>query len=123
MAALEPALRTAQARGLLVNVQVIGDPGLPSADVARAVLAAVDSVLGALPPHQAMLTVLAAGQEAELYLTFSELPPASAGITSASLARFGRDLPTAAGWRAAVTPWEAGPGCVEISWRVSGWAG
>jgi hypothetical protein len=117
VARLEPALRAAHARGLLVNVQMIGDPGLPSPDVARAALAAVDGVLAALPPHQVMLTILAPGEEVELYLTFTEPPPASAGVTSASVTRFGRDLPAAAGWRAAVTPREAGPGCVEISWR------
>ncbi len=74
-AALEPALRAAAARGLLVSVQVIGDPGVPPPDVARAVLATVDAELGALPPHQVTLTVLAPGEEAELYLTFSEPAP------------------------------------------------
>ena len=50
------------ARGLPVTVQVIGDPGTPPPPVARAVLAAVDAVLSALPPHQVMLTVLASGR-------------------------------------------------------------
>jgi hypothetical protein len=113
VAALRPALRAAAARGLLVNVQVIGDPGVPPPDVARAVLATVDAVLGALPPHQVMLTVIAPGEEVELYLTFSAPRPATADVT-----RYGRDLPAAAGWHAAVTSQEAGPGCLEISWRA-----
>jgi hypothetical protein len=56
----------------MVNVQVIGDPGVPPPDVAREIGATVEAALGALPPHQVMLTVLAAGEEAELYLTSSE---------------------------------------------------
>jgi hypothetical protein len=115
VAGLGPALRAAGARGLLVSVQVIGHPVAPP-DVARAVLAAVDAVLGALPPHQVTLTVIAAGEEAELYLTFSEPPPAGV-MPDADVARYGRDLPAAAAWRAAVTSQEAGPGCLEISWR------
>jgi hypothetical protein len=112
VAALGPALRAAQARGLPVNVQVIGDPGVPSPDVARAVLAAVDGVLGVLAPAQAMLTVIAPGEGVELYLTFGG--PLPAGI---DVARYGRDLPAAAGWHAAATAQEGGPSCVEISWR------
>jgi hypothetical protein len=81
VAGLGPALRAAEARGLLVNVQVIGDPGVPPPDVAHAVLAAVDAVLGALPPHQVVLTVLASGEEAELYLTFSEPAPGCVEIS------------------------------------------
>ena len=68
----DPRCGPRERAGLLVNVQVIGDPGVPPPDVARAVLATVDAALGALPPHQVMLTVLAPGEEAELYLTFSE---------------------------------------------------
>ena len=112
VAALGPALRAAEARGLPVNVQVIGDPGVPSPDVARAVLATVDGVLGVLAPAQAMLTVIAPGEGVELYLTFGG--PLPAGI---DVARYGRDLPAAAGWHAAATAQEAGPSCVEISWR------
>jgi hypothetical protein len=112
MAVLQPAVQAAAGRGLLVNVQVIGDPGVPPPDVAHAVLATADAVLGALPPHQVMLTIVAAGEEAELYLTFSEPLRVSVDVT-----RYGRDLPAAAGWHAAVMVQEAGPGCVEVSWR------
>jgi hypothetical protein len=35
----------------------------------------VDTALRALPPQPVMLTVIAAGDEAELYLTFSEPAP------------------------------------------------
>ncbi|MGH3189253.1 MAG: hypothetical protein ACRDPY_19085 [Streptosporangiaceae bacterium] len=112
LAALQPALRVASARGLLVKVQVIGDPGVLSPGVARAAAAAVDSVLGGLPPHQVMLSVLACGDDSELYLTFSEplrVAPDVAG--------FGRDVPAAARWHAALTVEEDGAGCLEISWR------
>jgi hypothetical protein len=64
-AALEPALRAARERGLLVDVQLIGDAGTPSPQLARALLATVGAVLGALPPHQVTLTVLADGDEAD----------------------------------------------------------
>jgi hypothetical protein len=124
LARLQPALRAATARGLLVKVQVIGDPGVPSPEVAAAVLAAVDAVLSELPPHQVMLTVLASGDETELYLTFSEPLRATPDV-----ARFGPELPAAARWQAIVTAEEtraetgaetgagAGAGCLEISWR------
>ena len=87
-AGLEPTLRAARERGLLVDVQLIGDPGTPPPRLARAVLATVDAVLSALPPHQVTLTVLANvdemndrdlngadandpnGNDVELYLTF-----------------------------------------------------
>jgi hypothetical protein len=72
MSVLGPALRAARARRVMVNVQVIGDPGVPPPDVAREIGATVEAALGALPPHQVMLTVLAVGEEAELYLTSSE---------------------------------------------------
>jgi hypothetical protein len=81
VAALGPALRAAAARGLLVDVQVIGDPGVPPPDVAGDVLAAVDGVLGALPPHQVLLTVIAPGEDVELYLTFTEPAPGCVEIS------------------------------------------
>jgi hypothetical protein len=112
VAGLGPVLQAASARGLLVDLQVIGDPGLPAPEVARAVLAAVDAVLSALPPHQVMLTVLASGGEVELYLTFS----APLRVTP-DLALFGRDVPAAACWHATVTAEPTGTGCLEISWR------
>ena len=112
LARLEPALRVAGARGLLVKVQAIGDPGVPSPGVARAVLATVDAVLGELPPHQVMLTVLASGDDGELYLTFGEPLRVTPDVAS-----FGRDVPAAAHWRATLTVEENGTGCLEISWR------
>ena len=115
VAGLEPALRAARARGLPVTVQVIGDPGLRGRQVARAVLAAVDAVLSALPPHQVMLTVLASGDDVELYLTFSAPLRAAPDLT-----RFGLDLPAAARWHAACGATETGGGCLEVSWRKDG---
>jgi len=112
VAGLQPALHAAIGRGLLVDLQVIGDPGVPAPQVARAVLAATDAVLSALPPHQVMLTVLASGGEVELYLTFS----APLRVTP-DLAAFGREVPAAARWQASVTTEPAGTGCLEISWR------
>ena len=112
VAGLQPALQAASARGLLVNVQVIGDPGVPVPEVAHAVLAAVDAVISALRPHQVMLTVLASGGYVELYLTFSEPLRVSPDV-----ARFGRDVSAAACWHATVTADETGTGCLEISWR------
>jgi hypothetical protein len=79
----------------------------------------VDAVISALPPHQAphqvMLTVLAPGDDAELYLTFS------APLRAApNLARFGLDVPASAGWRACLSTTETGGGCLEVSWRTGG---
>jgi hypothetical protein len=112
VAGLQPALQTANARGLLVNVQVIGDPGVPAPEVVHAVLAAVEAVISALPSHQVMLTVLASGGDVELYLTFSEPLRVSPDV-----ARFGRDVSAAVCWHATVTAEETGTGCLEISWR------
>jgi hypothetical protein len=112
VAGLQPALQAARARGLLVNVQVIGDPGIPAPEVAHAVLATVDAVISALPSHQVMLTVLASGDDVELYLTFSEPLRVSPDV-----AQFGRDVSAAVCWHATVTAEETGTGCLEISWR------
>ena len=113
VAGLAPALQAARARGLLVDLQVIGDPGLPAPEVARAVLTAVDAALSALPPQQVMLTILASGGgEVELYLTFS-----APMRVIPDLALFGQDVPATAHWRATVTAEPAGTGCLEISWR------
>ena len=112
VAGLASALQAASARGLLVDLQVIGDPGPEAPEVARAVLAVVDAVLSALPPHQVMLTVLASGPDVELYLTFS----GSLRVTP-DLASFGRDVPAEARWHASVTAEPAGTGCLEIGWR------
>jgi hypothetical protein len=133
LAGLEPVLGAARQRGLLVDVQVVGDPGPPSREVAQATLAAVGTVLGALPPQPITLTVLAPSvlapsvlapsvlapsgldspgpaDRVELYLTFAQLPPAARApafppVTGSS------------GWRAALDVDEAGSGCLEIGWR------
>jgi hypothetical protein len=115
VATLQPTLRAAGARGLPVTVQLIGEAGTPPPLVARAVLATVDAVLGALPPHQAALTVLAAGDDIELYLTF-DAPLRSAP----DLTRLGRNVPAAARWHTALSVTETGGGFLELSWRKDG---
>jgi hypothetical protein len=115
LATLQPTLRAAGARGLPVTVQFIGDPGTPPPPVARAVLETVDAVLGALPPHQAVLTVLADGDDIELYLNFS-----APLRTTPDLTRVGNDVPAAARWQAALNVTETGAGFLEISWRRDG---
>jgi hypothetical protein len=115
LARLQSALRAAGTRGRPVTVQLIGDPGTPSPPVARAVLAAVDAVLSALPPDQAVLTVLAAEDDVELYLTFDAPLRATPDLT-----RFGRAVPAAACWRAALSTTEAGGGFLEVGWRKDG---
>jgi hypothetical protein len=128
LAGLEPALSAGRQRGLLVEVQVVGDPGLPSREVAQATLAAVGTVLGALPPQQVTLTVLAPAVLApavlapsvlvdarpadpvELYLTFDHLPPAARAPAFPPLS-------DSSGWRAALDVDDAGTGCLEIGWR------
>lgn len=115
VAGLAQTLRTAAARGVAVTVQLIGDRETPRPPVARAVLATVDAVLGALSPQQAVLTVLATGEGTELYLTFGEplrAPP--------DLAPFGLGVPAAACWHARVNTGETGGGYLEVSWRKDG---
>jgi hypothetical protein len=112
LAELEPSLRAAQARGLAVEVQVVGDPGHPVPEVAGAARAAVDSVMTVLPPHPVVLTVLASGSETELYVTFDRPPrliPDMAGL--------GRNVPATACWRATVDVHDTGAGCLEVRWR------
>jgi hypothetical protein len=115
MARLQSALRAAGTRGRPVTVQLIGDPGIPPPAVARAVLAAVGAVLSALPPDQAVLTVLAAEDDVELYLTFDAPLRAAPDLT-----RFGREVPAAAHWRAALSTTEADGGFLEVRWRKDG---
>jgi hypothetical protein len=112
VAALEPALRAAAARGVPVIVQQIGDPGTVRPAFARALLSAVDAVLGALAPQQVTLTVLACDDDVELYLTFGAPLP-----TVPDLTRLGQDVPAAAHWRARVSANLAGGGCLEVRWR------
>jgi hypothetical protein len=113
---LETALETARERGLLVTVQLVGDPGPAPPRLARAVLAAVGAVLRALPPQQVTLTVLGVGDDVELYLAF-DTPPTGPDLTQWPKEN---DLPTAARWRAAVNAAESGGGYLEISWRKGG---
>ncbi len=123
LAGLEPALSAARQRGLLIEVQVVGDPGLPSREVAQATLAAVGTVLGALPRQPVTLTVLAPSVLApsmlvnpgltdpvELYLTFDQLPPGARAPAFPPVTGSSR-------WRAALDVDEAGAGCLEVGWR------
>ena len=118
LATLGPALATARARDMPVEIQVVGDPGQPDRAVAQATLAAVHGVIQALPPQPAILTVLSAGDEVELYLTF-RLAPADLGPVRAELAGLaGRAGPgPAAEWRITLDAEPTGPGCLEVSWR------
>ena len=115
VARLEQALRDAAARGLPVTIQLIGDLGTPPPAIARAVQSTVDAVLRSLPPHQAVLTVLAAGDDIELYLIFSAPIRAAPDLT-----RFGLDVPAAARWHAELSATETGGGFLEVSWRKDG---
>ena len=128
LAGLEPALSAARQRGLQVEVQVVGDPGPASREVVQATLAAVGTVLGALPPQPVTLTVLAPSALApavlapsilvnpgpadpvELFLTFDQLPPAARAPSFPPVSG-------SSGWRAALDVDEAGSGCLEIGWR------
>jgi len=112
---LDEALRASAARGLPVTFQLIGDPGTPPPPVARAAAATVGAVLSALPPHQAVLTVLAADDDIELYLSFGEPLRAVPDLT-----RFGLGVPAAARWHAALSVTEPGGGFLEVSWRKDG---
>jgi hypothetical protein len=114
-AALEPILRASAARELPVTVQLIGDPGTPPPPVTQAALATVDAVLRALPPDQATLTVLASGDDVEIYLTFGAPPYATPDLT-----RFGVNLPAAVRWHAALHAAETDGGYLEVSWRKDG---
>jgi hypothetical protein len=114
-AGLERTLRAAAGRGLPVTIQVIGDPGTPAPAVARAVLGAVDAVLSALPPSESVLTVLAAGEDVELYLT------CSAPLRAVpDLARLGLAVPAASRWRAALSGADTSEGFLEVSWQKDG---
>ena len=112
LAGLAPALSAAEDRGLPVQVQVIGDPGIPAPEVAGATRAAVSDVVGALPPHPVVLTVLASEDEVELYLTFERPPPSPVDV--AGLRRL---VPATAGWQATVDIGDAGGGFLAVRWR------
>jgi hypothetical protein len=108
-------LRAARDRDVLVEVQVVGDPGEPGPEVAGAVLAAVARVLGVLRPAPVTLTILSSGDDAEVYLTFGGPQPAGSGLPD--LADLGCSLPAGVAWRAAVDVDETGTGCLELAWR------
>jgi signal transduction histidine kinase len=109
---LEPALNAAKARGLPVEVQVVGDPGDLMREVAGATLAAVDGVMRALPPHPVTLTVLASGDDVELYVTFDRPPRATPDV-----AELWRTVPATARWHAVVdVDDDTGAGCLEVRW-------
>src|SRR5260370_798443 len=114
LAELEPALRAAQARGLPVEVQVVGDPGDPVREVAGAALAAVDSIMAVLPRHPVVLTVLGSGSETELYVTFDRPPRATPDV-----AALGRNVPALARWCASVDVSDTGAGCLHVRWRYA----
>ena len=101
-AALEPVLADARERGLVVTVQLVGDPGPTPPALARATVATVGAVLAALPPQPVTLTVLAVGDEAELYLAFAVPPPAGFDLPPAASfdarAAVGSEPPRAAGF-------------------------
>jgi hypothetical protein len=111
LAELEPALSAARARGLPVEVQVVGDPGRPMREVAGATLAAVDGVMSALPPQPVTLTVLASGDDVELYMTF-DVPP----LAALDMAELRLTVPASAHWHAAVDVDDTGAGCLEVRW-------
>jgi hypothetical protein len=62
-----------------------------------------------------VLTVLAAGEDVEMYLTFSARLRAAPDRS-----RLGLDPPPAARWQAALSTTESGEGFLEISWRKEG---
>jgi hypothetical protein len=109
---LEPALRAAGARGILVDVQRIGEPPAPVPAVATAIIATVDSLLGQLPPQPVTLTIVAQDDDAELYLSFREPPSSVPDLEPAQ-----RDVPARAGWRCSLEIDENGAGCLEVNWR------
>ena len=105
----------ARARGLEVQVQVVGDPGRPGPAVTRATLGALHEVLRSLPGQPVTLTILAVGGNVELYLTFDQAP-----VPRWDLAALPQDLPPEAGWAATADAGDSGPGCLEVRWRIEG---
>jgi signal transduction histidine kinase len=111
LAELEPALSAARARGLPVEVQVVGDPGCPIREVAGATLAAVSGVMAALPAHPVTLTVLASDDDVELYVTFARPP-----LHTLDVAELQLTVPATARWRSTVDIDDTGAGCLEVRW-------
>jgi hypothetical protein len=112
LAELQPALMSAQARGLPTEIRVVGNPGRPTREIVGATLTAVDRVMRTLPPHPVTLTVLAAGDDVELYVAFALPPRAAPEVTELT-----RAVPATAGWRATVDVDDTGAGCLEVRWR------
>jgi hypothetical protein len=108
---LEPVLRAAGGRGLPVETQVVGDPGAAGPQVVRATAAVLEQTLHALPPQPLLLTVLAAADEVELYLTFRGLPRPAAGAVDLGTA------PPGSGWKAEIDIDDTARGCLEVRWR------
>jgi hypothetical protein len=115
LARLEQVVGVARDRDVVVEVQVIEDPGDPGEDVVRATVAAVDLVLRALPPQPAILTVLRSGDEAEMYLTFDQPP-----VTGCDVTGLGGAALAEAAWRATLEAEDDGPGCLEVRWQEKG---
>ncbi len=111
-AELEPAVRAARTQGLRIEVQVVGDPGRPAGQVADAVRAAVGILVKALPPQPVTLTVLASGDDVELYVAFGQPP-----LVTPDLSGLLPKMPAPAGWHATIDVDETGAGCLELRWR------
>ncbi len=112
LAQMAPARSAARARGVPMEIRVVGDPGNPTVEVADATLAAVTGVVNALPPHPVTLTVLASHDDVEVFMTFEQPPRAAPDV-----AGLGRTVPAASGWHATVDIDDNGAGCLEIRWR------
>jgi signal transduction histidine kinase len=112
LAEMEPVLSAARARGVPVEVRVVGDPGHPPAEVTGATLAAVSGVMNTLPPHPVTLTVIGSQDAVEVYMTFDSPPQTAPDVTELE-----RTVPATLGWRAAVDVDDSGTGCLAIRWR------
>jgi hypothetical protein len=111
LAELEPVMRAARARGLWIEIQVVGDPGRPARAVAGAVRTAVGLLVEALAPQPVTLTVLASGDDVELYLAFGRAPQATPDLSGLP-----GKMPGPAGWHATIDVDETGAGCLELRW-------
>jgi hypothetical protein len=77
-------------------------------------LAVVDGVMSALPPHPVTLTILASGDDVELYVSFDRPPQATPDVIELR-----RRVPPAARWRATVDVGDTGAGCLEVRWKAA----
>jgi hypothetical protein len=119
LADLEPVVSAARSRNVPVEVQVVGDPGRRGEDVVRATQAAAESILLALPAQPVILTVLASGEQVELFLTFERALAAECDVPRLrqDLAGLGSAVRADAAWRAMLEVEDTGQGCLEVSWR------